>query len=158
MKTLTMGPYWKVILYGSTVGVALSIGILNLYYLIFFTEYTSQSFGDAIRWGAGLALVTSGLVTCGTLAVARQLGTRRGKILFIILSVLSPIAGWLLLGIINGLLVSWYFFFGFPLIAIVSGIASGIIATFATFFLPRSDPDEESGSTDAPLSLFESDS
>lgn len=158
MKTPTMGSYWKVILYGTIVGVVLAIGILNQYYLIFSTEYTAQSFGNAIKWGTGLALVTSGLVICGTLAVARRLGTRRGKILFIILSVLSPIAGLMLLGIINGLLVNWHFFFAVPLIAIIAGVVSGIIATFAMLFLPQPDSDEETGPVDALSRLFDSDS
>jgi hypothetical protein len=152
-----MGLYWRVALCGSLVGVALSIGILNLFYLIFWHEYTLQSFGAAAKWGTFMGLVASGFVVVGTIAFARKLGTRRGKGLFIALSVVSPIAGWLLLGILNGLLVSWYFFFGFPMTAAASGVLSGIVATLATFFMPQSDPSEaEPVSTDTLLSFFDS--
>jgi MFS family permease len=158
MSTPTMGAYWRVIAYGSIVGVALSIGILNLYYLIFASEYTLQSFGDAARWGTLLGLVTSAFVIVGTIAFARRLGTRWSRGLFITLSVVSPVAGWLGLGIVNGLLVSWIFFFGFPLIAAVSGVMAGIVATVSMFFIPQPEtPEEDTASTDNPLSALDVD-
>lgn len=155
----TMGLYWRVIMYGSIVGAALSVGILNLYYLVFATDYTLQSFVDAAKWGTILGLVTSVLVIIGTIGVARSLGTRRGKGLFIVLGVVSAILGWLLLGILNGLLVGWIFFFGFPLIAAVSGVFTGIISTIAMFFAPDSRSSEDDAlSTENALHLFDTDS
>ncbi|GAA2952509.1 hypothetical protein [Microbacterium schleiferi] len=157
MTTPTVGPYWRVIAYGSFVGVALSIGTLNVYYLIFATEYTLQTFVDAAKWGTALALTTSAFVVFGTIALARKLRTRRGKALFVLFSVASPVVGWLLLGILNGLLVSWLFFFGFPLIAVVSGTFAGIVAALAMFFVPQADaPKEDADSTDDPLGVFDS--
>ncbi|MFT4230316.1 MAG: hypothetical protein QM602_08515 [Microbacterium sp.] len=159
MSTSTMGPYWRVIGYGSIVGVALAIGILNLYYLIFATEYTLQTFSHAAKWGALLALATSGFVTVGTIALARKLRARRGKVLFISLSVVSPIVGWLVVGVLNGVLFSWIFFFGFPMIAVVSGVMAGIVAALAMFFVPQSEvSEEETLSTDDHLDVFGSES
>lgn len=111
------------------------------------------------KWGTLLGLVTSSLVIVGTIAVARRLGKRRGNGLFIVLGVVSAVVGWLLLGIINGLLVGWTFFFGFPLIAAVSGVITGIVATVAMFFVPDSDPPEDDAlSADDALHLLDIDS
>ncbi|MDZ4236279.1 MAG: hypothetical protein U1C73_21580, partial [Dietzia sp.] len=112
---------------------------------------------DAAKWGTALALTTSALVVLGTIALARKLRTRSGKALFVIFSVVSPVVGWLLLGVLNGLVVSWLFFFGFPLIAVVSGTLAGIVAAIAMFFVPQADaPKEDSVSTDDPLGVFNS--
>lgn len=157
MTAPTMGPYWRVIAYGSVVGVAISVGTLNVYYLIFTTDYTLQSFFDAAKWGAALALTTSAFVVIGTIGLARKVRTRRGKALFVLLSVASSVVGWLLLGVLNGLLASWLFFFGFPLIAVISGTFAGIVAALAMFFVPEADaPKQDIAPTDDPLGVFDS--
>ena len=149
--------YWRVILYGSIVGVVLSIGILNLYYLVFVTEYTPQTFGYSVKWGTFFGLITSGFILVGTIAVARSLGTRLGKGLFIVLSVVSAAGGWLLYGVLTGLLGSWHFFFGYPVIAAVAGTMSGVVAALAMFFVPQPETSkDEVSSADKLLGLFES--
>lgn len=151
-----MGPYWKVILYGSIVGAVLSVGILNLYYLIFANDYVFQTFLDGLLWGTALALVTSVLVTVGTIGLARSLGKRRGRGLFVLLSVLSAVAGWLVLGVLNGLLVSWNFFFGFPFIAGVAGVMTGIVSAIAMFIVSASRRvDDEGQSVDDAAQIFD---
>lgn len=150
-----MGPYWRTIGYGSIVGIVLSVGILNLYYLIFATEYTLQTFIDAAKWGTILALISSAFVTIGTIAFARKLNTARGKGLFIAMSVVSPIVGWILFGVINGLLFTWIFFFGYPLIGAASGVMAGIVAALATFFMPQSASRQVLNPTEDPLDVFD---
>lgn len=156
--TSTMGLYWRVIAYGSIVGIVLAIVALNLYYLTFSLEYSARSFGDAVRWGVIIALTTSGFVIASTVAVARKLGTRRGQALLVLLSFVGPVVGWLLFGAASGLLVGWTFFFGFPLIAGVAGITAVLIAAFATFFLPSADSHAAGpAATEDPLQFFDGD-
>jgi hypothetical protein len=51
MSKSTMGLYWKVIAYGSIVGILMAIGVLAIYYLTFADEFTWVSVGNSIRWG-----------------------------------------------------------------------------------------------------------
>lgn len=141
MKTSTMGPYWKVIGYGSIVGIAVAVGALMVFYLTFANEFGWVNVADALKWGLVIGLLTSGMVVVGTVAVARTLDTAVGKGLFILLSLISPLVGWLLFGLVNGVLVSWDFFFGFPGIAAVAAAASVIIAAIATLFMPAAQAD-----------------
>jgi hypothetical protein len=153
MKSSTMALYWKVIAYSCIVGISLAIGILTMYYLTFANEFTSATFGDAVRWGALLGLLTTVMVIAGTIATARRLDTPSGKALFILLSFLSPLVGWILFGIVNGVLVGWEFFFGAPLIAGVSSVVALLVGAVATFFMPstRLDDHLEDGGLDSLL-------
>lgn len=142
MKKSTMGLYWKVIAYGSIVGIFLAVGVLAIYYLTFAHEFTWATVGDSIRWGFLLGLLTAGMVIAGTCVTARRLDTAGGKGMFILLSFLSPLVGWLLLGALNGVLVGWDFFFFAPWIAGVSSVTAVLIGALSTFLMPRAHEDE----------------
>jgi len=137
-----MGLYWKVIAWSATVGISLAIGILTIYYLTFANQFTLATFGDAVKWGTVLGLLTTVMVVAGTIATARRLDRSSGKALFILLSFLSPLVGWILFGIVNGILVGWDFFFGAPLIGGVSSVVALLIGTLATFFMPSTRLEE----------------
>ncbi|MDF2508064.1 MAG: hypothetical protein K0Q52_1923 [Microbacterium sp.] len=65
-----------------------------------------------------------------------------GQGLFILLSFFSPLVGWLLLGVLNGVLVGWDFFFFAPWIAGVSSVTAALIAAISTFFMPHVHDDK----------------
>lgn len=103
-----------------------------------------------------LALISSAFVTIGTIAFARKLNTAGGKGLIIAMSVVSPFVGWILFGVINGLLSTWIFFFGYPLIGATSGVMAGIVAALATFFMPQSASRQVLNPVEDPLDVFDS--
>jgi MFS family permease len=149
MSTSTRALYWRLLGGGALVGVVLAVAGLNLYYLATSTEYFApstgygpQSFYNAVRWGTFLALVTAAFVMIGTLAVAGRLNTAWGKAGFVLLSIIGPAAGWMLFGVVQSVLTSWHFFFFSPILAVFAGIFSGIVAAFATFFIPERESEQ----------------
>ncbi|MDF2508063.1 MAG: hypothetical protein K0Q52_1922 [Microbacterium sp.] len=74
-----MGLYWKVIAYGSIVGISLAIGVLAIYYLTIAHEFTWATVGDSVRWGLLLGLLTAAMVTAGTCVMARPIYTAWGR-------------------------------------------------------------------------------
>jgi MFS family permease len=143
MKQSTMRLYWKVIACCAMIGIALATGLLAVYYLTFAGEFTWATFAAAVKWGTVLGLLTTGMVIAGTIATARRLDRSYGKALFLLTSFLSPLVGWVLFGAVNGLLVGWDFFFGFPVIAGVSSVIALVVAALATFFMPSKRLDED---------------
>lgn len=139
MSASTVGTYWRVIAYGSIVGTVLSICVLSVVYLTFNPEFGGPDVVDAIRWGVGIALTTSAMVVAGTIVVAHRLESPVGKGAFVALSFLSPLVGWMLLGLVNGVVVGWDFFFGFPWIAAVASVSAIVIAAVSSLFMPSTE-------------------
>jgi hypothetical protein len=144
MRTSTVRLYWKVVAVGSIAGIALAVAALAIFYSTFARGFTWANVGDSLRWGVLVGLLTTAMATTGTLVTARRLDTAGGKALFILLSFLSPLLGWLLVGVIDGVIAGWDFFFGFPWIAAAAGIAAALIAAVSTLFMP---PPPSGGST-----------
>lgn len=128
--------YWTVIGCGSIAGVVIAVAIMAVFYGTFAIWGTGDPLA-AVLWGSILGLITAIFVTIGTVATASRLDTTGGRISFVVLSFLAPIIGWALVGIGTGLTATWHFFWGYPLIGFVAGVVSGLIAVFATFFMPH---------------------
>lgn len=153
-----MGLYWAVIAGGSIAGVPLAIAALAVFRFTFAGEFSWATVEDSVRWGTLVGLMTTGMVIVGTFLTARHLGSPWGKGLFILLSFLSPLAGWLLYGAANGVLVGWDFFFGYCLIAVVASVTSTLIAAVAAFFMPEAmDSGSRASHSSGELGLFRDD-
>lgn len=143
MSTSAVGPYWKIFLSGSVVGVLISSLAICLYRAIFFVELNLSVLVDSLKWGAILALITAAFVITGTIWFARTLNSKRSRIWFVALSVASPLIGWVLLGLLSGLVAGWSYVFFAPLIAVVSATTAGIIAAFAMIFISPDGREDE---------------
>ncbi len=150
-----MGLYWTIVAYSSIVGTAMSVVTLMVLYLVFGNEVGWEHVVDSFARGVALGALTSVMVVVGTLVTSSHLNTGWGKGLFIVLSFLSPLAGWALLQYTQPVLVGWEFLFDLPWMPALLSVGAGVVAAFATFFMPSSKQNKPSEG-DAVAALLES--
>lgn len=147
MHVSMVGWYWRTIACCSAVGTGLTVIFLMGFYLLFGAEFGWAHILDSAARGMGLGLITSLMVVAGTVATARHLNTGWGKGLFVLLTFVSPLLGWLLLGAVRGMLPG--VLFEVPWLAVVLTVGATVIAAIATFFVPDSSPSTSPGDAEA---------
>ncbi|QRY41602.1 hypothetical protein JVX92_04905 [Microbacterium hominis] len=140
-----MRTYWLGVVGAATVGTALFIVVLSIYYGMFIG---GNGFWENLRIafvsGGALGLATSAFVILSTLPLAKRVTRGSGRVLFVVGGAVAPLVGWALVGVITGITATWTFFWGYLVIGVIASIGAGILCILLSFFFALEIDDEAS--------------
>jgi hypothetical protein len=139
--------YWYLVAGGAVISVVAAAAINAIYVGVMDGGLSVSALPSAVRAGLIFGLLTTAFVILGTVRFASKLRFRKGWA--IVLSVVAPVVGWTLFGAIDSGFGPTSLFAFYPVVGVIAGAGSGLVAALASFLVPEATSHRTPASPDS---------